>query len=141
MHIVLDANMLVSGLHNPFGPPGRIVDLILAGKLKVPYDDRILSEYPDVLSRPELTIESALMQAVIGYIRLSGERISALPLQGVILPDPDDLPFAELAASDASSVLVTGSLKHSGGLEKIGLKVVSPFAFWESLRSLGISHQ
>lgn len=140
MHIVLDTNVLVSGSHNPFGPPGRFLDMILAGRLQVVYDDRILNEYLDVLLRPELAIELTLAQAIVGYIRLSGRRVSALPLQGLTLPGPDDLPFAELAASDASSVLITGNLKHFGGLENIGVTVMSPAAFWESLSRQGISY-
>ena len=136
MHIVLDTNVLVSGLHNPFGPPGRILDMILSGRFQVVYDDRILNEYLDVLARPELAIEPTLVQAIVGYIRLSGIRLSALPLRGLTLPNSDDSPFAELAASDASSVLITGNLKHFGGLEKIGVTVMSPSAFWESFRGM-----
>jgi len=37
---------------NPSGPPGRIVDLLRSGALEMVVDDRILSEYTDVL-RPD----------------------------------------------------------------------------------------
>ena len=47
---VVDTNVLVSGLLSPFGPPGRIVDLLQAGGLRLAADDRIEAEYRDVLS-------------------------------------------------------------------------------------------
>ncbi len=41
-------NLLVSGLLSPFGPPGRLVDALQAGGLKLATDDRIEAEYRDV---------------------------------------------------------------------------------------------
>ncbi len=57
MRIVVDTNVLVSGLLNPYGSPGRILDLVLSGRIQVLYDDRILEEYQDVLARPQLAID------------------------------------------------------------------------------------
>ena len=74
MRIVLDTNVLVSGLHNPHGAPGRIVDLVLGARIHVLYDDRILAEYRDVHARPRLAIEPSLAQAVLGCMRLSGNK-------------------------------------------------------------------
>jgi putative PIN family toxin of toxin-antitoxin system len=135
MYIVLDTNVLVSGLHNPFGAPGRIVDLFLAGSLHVLYDDRILNEYLDVLSRPQLGIDPVLAQSVVHYLRLSGKRVSALPLPAATLPDPDDLMFAEVAATGVADALVTGNNRHFTGLEQYGINVLSPAAFLEGLTS------
>jgi putative PIN family toxin of toxin-antitoxin system len=129
MRIVLDTNVLVSGLHNPGGKPGRIVDLILAGRLQLLYDDRILGEYLDVLARPQLDLDPSLAQAVIGNIRLAGERITALPLLEDTLPDPDDVPFAEIAISGKAEALVTGNTKHFSGLSERGVTVCSPAEF------------
>jgi predicted nucleic acid-binding protein len=44
LRIVLDTNVLVSGLLSPHGPPGRIFDLLLGGKLTLVFDDRLLAE-------------------------------------------------------------------------------------------------
>jgi putative PIN family toxin of toxin-antitoxin system len=133
MRIVLDTNVLVSGLHNPDGAPGRIVDLVMGGKVQLLYDDRILGEYLDVLARPELDIEPSLAQAVVGYIRLAGERVTALPLPADTLPDPDDLPFAEVAVSGAADALVTGNAKHFAKWKEQGNSILSPAQFLERL--------
>ncbi len=126
MRIVLDTNVLVSGLHNPHGAPGRILDLILGARIPVLYDDRILAEYRDVLARPRLAIEPSLAQAVVGYIRLAGEQIMAIPLGQDSLPDPDDLPFAEVAITSEADMLVTGNMKHFSRLKERGVTVLSP---------------
>lgn len=126
MRIVLDTNVLVSGLHNPNGNPGRIVDLILGGRILVLYDDRVLAEYLDVLARPQLAIAPSLAQAFVGYIRLAGEKVTALPLATDALPDPDDIPFAEIAITGEAEALVTGNMKHFSGLQERGVTVLSP---------------
>lgn len=133
MRIVLDTNVLVSGLYNPSGTPGRIIDLVIGAQIQLLYDDRILGEYLDVLAYPELGIDPSLAQAVVGYIRLAGEQVTALPLPADTLPDPDDLPFAEVAASGAADALVTGNAKHFTKWKDQGNVVLSPAQFLEQL--------
>ena len=52
MRVVVDTNVIVSGILNPHGPPGRVVDALLSGNNSALHDDRILSEYREVLLRP-----------------------------------------------------------------------------------------
>lgn len=52
MIVVLDTNVLVSGLMISANPPGRIVDLVREGKLRLAIDDRIFAEYENVPARP-----------------------------------------------------------------------------------------
>jgi putative PIN family toxin of toxin-antitoxin system len=129
MRIVLDTNVLANGLLNPDGAPGRVVDLILGGYHRVLYDDRILVEYMDVLTRPSLSISDDLAKAVIGYFRLSGDRITAVPLPVNELPDQDDLPFLEVAISGEADALITGNAKHFPAQKRRGVKIESPTIF------------
>jgi putative PIN family toxin of toxin-antitoxin system len=128
MQIVLDTNVLVSGLLNPDGAPGRVLDLILAGKLKILYDDRIIAEYSDVLARPQFGFSRDLTDAVMGYLRLSGFHVTALPMLEGLSPDPEDNPFAEVAITGSADVLVTGNQRHFSELAARGIRVVSPDA-------------
>jgi uncharacterized protein len=111
VRIVLDTNVLVSGLLSPGGPPGRTVDLVSAARVTVIFDDRILSEYRDVLARPRLRIEPAEAAAVLDLIVQEGLYVPAAPLD-VELLDPDDLPFLEVAVAAAADALVTGNERH-----------------------------
>ncbi len=133
MRIVLDTKVQVSSLHNPDGTPGRIVDLVMGGQIRVLYDDRILDEYQDVLSRPQLAIDEYQANAVVRYLRLAGERIVATPLPDGTFADVDDMPFAEIATSGQADALVTGNTKHFSALAERGLRVVSPVQFLEQV--------
>jgi len=133
MLVVLDTNVVVSGLMSETGKPGRIIDLALENRFQVAYDDRILSEYEDVLARPELRIRPARARAVIAHIELTGQLIEAdvLPVDG--FQDSDDLPFAEVFITANAQALVTGNLRHFSPLVEKGLAIYSPAQFLERL--------
>ena len=112
MTIVLDTNVLVSGMIVTDHPPGRIIDLMRAGEVRLAVDDRIVAEYEDVLARPYFrryfTLEEK--ERVMGFIRSDSLRyVCTERIEG--LPDPKDAPFAETAFV-ADVPLITGNLKH-----------------------------
>jgi len=49
MKIVLDTNVIVSGLLKRHGNPGDILALALAGAVRVCHNEPILAEYAEVL--------------------------------------------------------------------------------------------
>ncbi len=49
MRIVLDTNVLVAGLLSPTGPPGWIVEAVLAGDVDLVLNMAIRQEYEEVL--------------------------------------------------------------------------------------------
>lgn len=132
MAIVLDTNVLVSGVLNAYGAPGRILDFVLAGSVQIAYDDRLLGEYADVLSRPRFGFEPTRIRALLAYFRLSGLLVSATPLPGLAVtavPDPDDLPFAEVAVAAGVEALVTGNGRHFAFLSAYNVPVYTPADF------------
>jgi putative PIN family toxin of toxin-antitoxin system len=131
MLVVLDTNVVVSGLMSETGKPGRIIDLALENRFQVAYDDRILSEYEDVLARPELRIRPARARAVIAHIELTGQQIDADVISPIGFPDSDDLPFAEVFITANAQALVTGNMRHFSPLVEKGLAVYSPAQFLE----------
>ncbi len=129
MTIVLDANVLVSGIINPHGPSGRIVDLLRFGALSLVVDDRILSEYRDVLERPE--IQELVTRKDYRYIVEYLERNSTHVLCTTFIsdrPDHFDAPFLE-AALESGSPIVTGYFKYFPEEKKRGTMVKSPSEF------------
>lgn len=110
--IVLDTNVLVSGLMNAATPPGRIVDGLRADEIRLCFDDRIFAEYYEVFTRPELArwIHPTDADAILDHIQHSARRVDgSATIEG--LPDPDDAPFAEVARL-AAVPLVTGNVRH-----------------------------
>ena len=108
--IVLDTNVLVSGMINAYGPPGRIVDLLREGMVELVVDDRVLSEYRMVLNRPKFQryFDSKAVCDILNFLEQNTRYM--VPVRTITgLPDPDDVPFAELAFS-AGVPLVSGNL-------------------------------
>jgi len=126
---VVDTNVLVSGLLRPDNPPGRILDLILAGELQPVFDDRILREYRQVLARPHFRFHEGAVTELMDYLEHFGWLLAA-PGLAVHLPDPKDLMFIEVAAMSASA-LITGNLRHFPRqvVEGLDLDVLTPSEF------------
>lgn len=109
-HAVLDTNVLVSGLINPYGTPGSLVDALLARRFRIACDDRILLEYHSVLRRPRFTFEPKALDALFGILVFQ-QQVCAQPWPHEPSPDPDDTMFLEVAAA-ANVPLVSGNRKH-----------------------------
>lgn len=108
---MLDTNVIVSGLLNPEGNPGRILDLFLAGEVTILVDDRLLAEYRAVLRRPKFDFDPGDVSDFLDLLEAESERVTALPL-GFKLPDESDRAFLEVALAAAADSLVTGNVRH-----------------------------
>jgi len=128
LRIVLDTNVLVSGLLNPEGNPGRILDLFLAGEVTLLADDRILAEYRAVLRRPKFGLDAADVSDFLDLLEAESERVTATPI-GSKLPDESDRAFVEVALAGGAESLVTGNVRHFR-LPHVGrLSIDSPAEF------------
>lgn len=133
MKIVLDTNILVSGLLQPFGPSGQIVRLVAVGELVLCHDSRILAEYREVLLRKKFSFDPERIEILLDEIRAGGIPVAAHPL-AIRLPDPDDEPFLEVALAGGAQCLVTGNTKHYPADARHGVEVISPRSFIELYR-------
>lgn len=133
---VLDTNVVVSGLLAAHGPPARLLDALLDGRLRLGFEDRIEAEYREVLSRPRLAIPAERREAFLALLSLQAS-VPARPWSGAPPPDPDDLPFLEVAQGSAEQTLVTGNLRHYPAACRGQVRVLSPREAWEALCQRG----
>lgn len=126
MRVVLDTNVIVSGLLSPQCAPATIISLLLNEKITILYDSRIIQEYQNVLRRPKFKFELHLILNLLEFIKHSGEFIAANPTD-INFQDEDDIPFYEVATSGNAGFLVTGNLKHFPKSKKS--KIISPAEF------------
>jgi putative PIN family toxin of toxin-antitoxin system len=129
--IVLDTNVLVSGMLNIKGSPGKVLDLILSNQVQLAYDNRILGEYEEVLARPELRLDQNKVIRAIDHIELSGIIIEPNDLPKDGFTDLDDIMFAEVFITSNADALVTGNLRHYKPLLEQNAAVLSPAQFLE----------
>ena len=128
LRVVVDTNVLVSGLLSVEGSPARVVDLVRGAHVTLLLDGRILHEYRTVLARPKFqrAIQPAQAEALLALFSVLGEHVAARPLN-VAQPDPDDVPFLEVAVAGHADALVTGNLKHFPPTP--GLRILGPADF------------
>lgn len=56
MKLVIDTNVIVSGVLRPASKPGRILDLMLAREFSYAGSTELVEEYREVLKRPQVRI-------------------------------------------------------------------------------------
>jgi putative PIN family toxin of toxin-antitoxin system len=111
MKIVLDTNVIVSALINLQGIPGRILASVLNGKIQIAYDNRIIFEYIDVLSRKKFGFNKEIIDDLIDYFRNDGEFINS-EYSNVKFTDDRDKKLYEVFKSGKAHCLITGNKKH-----------------------------
>ena len=89
MMIVLDTNVIISGILRPFSKPASILRMVADGTVQLAYDLRLLSEYRDVLSRPKFNVSKENVEVFLAQIEQEGFLVSVKPLE-IHLPDPND---------------------------------------------------
>ena len=132
MKVVLDTNVLVSGLLTRGGACAIILDLLSDDRISVAVDGRIMQEYRRVCAEPRLGLDTGAVGDFLHFLDDCAANVTAMPLKAD-LPDPDDLPFLEVAA-EAHAVLVTGNKKHFPHRVIGAVHVVSPREFLDLLR-------
>ncbi|MDR1389942.1 MAG: putative toxin-antitoxin system toxin component, PIN family [Treponema sp.] len=118
MKIVLDTNIMVSALINSNGIPGKIMALVLNGKIRILYDNRIIFEYIDVLSRKNFGFNDEIIYDVINYFRNDGEYINSGYSNSKFIDDTDK-KFYEVFKSGEAEYLVTENIKRFPKEKKI----------------------
>lgn len=113
MYAVIDTNVVVSAMisKNPASSPLAVLAHVFSGAITPVFNEEIISEYRDVLSRGKfhlnpLDVEEAL-RVIIDY-GLTLDRTKS----DEVFPDPKDIVFYEVALSKEGSYLVTGNTKH-----------------------------
>ena len=132
MIIVLDTNVLVSGILKPHSKTAGILRLVVDGTVQLAYDYRLLSEYRDVLNRPRFNLPKEAVETFLAQVEQEGFLVSAKPLK-FSLPDLGDEPFLEVALSARVAALVTGNKRHFPKRSYEGIRILSPAEFLKAL--------
>ena len=134
MKVVLDTNIVVSGLLQSQGNPAQVLTLALSGAIQTCHDGRILAEYADVLSRPRFKFDPQRVREVLTKLEVDGLPIDAADQRDLDLPDEDDEPFLAVALAGSVDFLVTGNLSDYPPDKRRGCTVVSPADFMKQWR-------
>ena len=134
LRVVLDTNVLLSGIAYPASIPGKIIAAWRYGSVDVVLSGFILDELRRVLPRlaNRHLLSAVEIEDLVDILSIQAEIVDPLPNQTPDLSDPNDLPVLGtlLAAQRAGGAdyLVTGDkdlLAMSGSFP-----IVTPAQFW-----------
>jgi putative PIN family toxin of toxin-antitoxin system len=128
LKIVLDTNVIVSGLLTPRGAAAEIVRMAAAVSVELCFDARILDEYRTVLGRPRFGFDPSAVAVLLAHIETEGHLAAPPPLPKP-LPDPADEPFLAVALASNARALVTRNIRHYPAASRQGMMIVSPGDF------------
>lgn len=126
IYVVIDTNVIVSALitKNPNAATTRVLELALMGEIVPLYDQNVLDEYLEVLTRKKFKLKEDSIQYIIKTITINGiDTLRTSFLED--MPDEDDRVFYELSLSEPDSLLITGNSRHFPRTPR----VVSPSEF------------
>lgn len=126
--VVLDISVLIPGLFSPRGALGALVDEFLSDRLKFAYTPAILSEYAEVMERPEFSevITPADRMGVMLKVRHCGVLVKPAAVPADEWPDVDDVPFVVAALATEARVIITLNPDDFEPATRHGLRVLSP---------------
>lgn len=124
MRLVLDTNILISGLISPASgkPPGLLLDAAREERIVIVTSLDQLAEFDDVVARPHL--QKYLRPGVVGDFREAIDVLATIvpgPLPVVTeSPDPKDNMILATALAGNAEVIVSGDKRHVLSLGKFG---------------------
>ena len=111
---VIDTNVIVSALIStkPETPPLSVMAHVYSGIITPVFNDEILQEYREVLSREKFRLSPAQVDDALSVIRDYGLNLERTKVEDEPFPDPKDEVFYEVALSKEGAYLVTGNIRH-----------------------------
>ena len=134
--IIMDTNVLFSGLYSSTGASFQILRLLDAGKIKPVISTTLLFEYEDVLKREQtvLNLSHKQVDTVLDNICALSNFQEIYFLWRPYLKDPKDDHVLEVAVASKTKIIVTHNLKDFKGVEKFGIQAITPGNYLEVIK-------
>ena len=112
MKVVIDTNVLLSGLMSPDGAPGRIIAAWVEARFDVALSLDQLAEIGRVLEYPKvrrnLGWDDQQIEQFIKQLYIRAEVVELGPISAEVPRDPSDAPILATLAAAHADILVTG---------------------------------
>ena len=111
LRLVIDTNILVSAALKPQGLQRTGLVIAMARPAHLYFSSKILAEYQEVLSRPEIRIRISLRNQLLQLLQNQAHVVK--PSRRLkVTSDPDDNIFLECADAVRADYLITGNLRY-----------------------------
>jgi putative PIN family toxin of toxin-antitoxin system len=131
MQVVLDTNILVSGLRSNRGSAFQILTKLYQQEFTIALSTALILEYEDVLKRPALNIPLShdLIEDILDYLASIAIKPRLYYTWRPALSDPKDDHLLELAWHAGSKYIVTYNTKDFRDAKQYGVEAIQPFEF------------
>lgn len=140
LRAVLDANVLVSALIRPTGPPGQIVIRLLEGRaFELITSPAILNEVRRSLTYPRvrkyLIASDDELDLWVASLELIADTVKGRLRIKAVVEDPDDDKYIVAALEGRAQFIVSGDAHLLVLKAYEGVRIVTPRAFLDVLKS------
>lgn len=134
--VVLDTNLLVSAIRSKRGASFQVLSLVGTGLFDIAVSVPLVLEYEDAMLRnvTSTALDESDIHNIIDYLCSVARRQHIYFLWRPLLRDPKDDLVAEVAFAAGCDAIVTYNLRDFEGIEKLGLKILTPNEFLQEIR-------
>ena len=130
MKVVLDTNVLISGLFFPGGPPYRILLSLFNERFANVTSPDLLTELERVIRRKFQEVSDQLREEIVHFVAESSEVVYPLRRLHLIDKDEPDNRVLECAVTAKAEFVVSGDKRHLLPLKVFeGIRILSPSDF------------
>ncbi|MDD5675962.1 MAG: putative toxin-antitoxin system toxin component, PIN family [Chitinivibrionales bacterium] len=135
LDIVLDTNVIFSGLYSQYGSSYTLLSEIGKGKFNVHVSVPLIFEYEDVLMRnqKELGLSVEEINEVLEFLCSVSNPHLLYYSWRPCLNDPDDEMLLELAIAANARFIVTHNIRHFKGIHGFNVRAIKPSEFLKLL--------
>jgi len=135
MRLILDTNILLSGLLSPLGAPAKLLYAWERKTFTLAVCDALIAEFRDVASRPwfRARLRTSSAELLAAGLRDFSLFCRDLP-SGPVAPDPKDSYLLALAEASQAEFLVTGDKELLSLRQHKSTRIITPGAMIELLK-------
>ena len=131
--LVLDTNILISGLITHNGPSAQILDAVQAGDERVVISLALIEEFNEVIIRPNLLTKypevSQFANALLDFLRANAILVIGEPENPIISDDPDDDYVVACAMDGQADYIISGDAHLLELGQYHDIKIMNPRQF------------
>ena len=133
--VVLDTNVIVSGLRSRRGASFRVLSLVGSGLFEHHMSVALAFEYEDAVNRSGsgIHLPKSVVEDILDFLCASARQQEIHFLWRPTLPDPKDDMVLEVAVHGGCEAIVTYNVADFRGSERFGVKVIEPQEFLKLL--------
>lgn len=135
LRIILDTNVLYSGLFSSKGASFKVLRAIDAGKIRSVLSTALLFEYEDILKRYQeiLNLSNQEIEKILDNLCLLSDHQKIYFLWRPRLSDPKDDHLLELAVASGVNLVVTHNTADFKGSDRFGVRPITPKELLEEI--------